>query len=113
MIVVAFRIDRDGGPFGLRKDRGWIMIRAVIDAKHHDRSYVWPQDARIAAPFRPRRHPVHFAVKALGQELREALLHLRSERGSCHRDRIEAERGCRLCESPLDVGRRGQKSRSA
>ena len=49
VIVVAARIDRNAAAHAVFQDRQRIVVRAVIDAEHDDRTHLRPHRARIAA----------------------------------------------------------------
>ena len=72
-----------------------------------------PQRARIAAPGRGRRHPVHVAVSAVGQKAPQPLGRLRNRVGPRDADDVEAVCARGLGERRLERRRIVQKSRSA
>ena len=73
-----------------------------------------PQRARIAAPLGGRRHPVHVAVRAFGEELLEPLLSpRRSASGRVTPTTSKPLRARLLDQRGLDLGGIVQKSRSA
>ena len=71
------------------------------------------QRARIAAPLRARRHPVHVAVRAFGEKAREPLLRLRDRVRPRDADDVEALRARLRSKRGLQRGWIVQKSRSA
>src|SRR4029077_6559699 len=71
VVVLGPRVDRNRTAIPPGQDGQWIALRvlAVVQAQHDDRAYVRPERARTPPPCRSRFHPIHIAVRALGQEM--------------------------------------------
>ena len=69
--------------------------------------------AAIAAALGGRRHPVHVAVRAVGEETLEPRFRLGDGVGPRHADDVEAVRARLLDQRGFDRGGIVQKSRSA
>ncbi len=102
-------IDRDGGAVLLRQRRQRIGVRAVVEPEHDHGADTWPERARDPAPVGLRRQPVHGAVLALGEELRQARRGLGNGVGARDADGIEAL-GLRLGDQPALEGGRGRRA---
>src|SRR5262249_32955218 len=114
VVVIALRIDRDRAVTALAQDRERVIVRPVVHPQHDDRAGVWPQYARVAAPFSGGGHPGHVAVGALGDEAQEAFLRLGYGVWPSDSHDIEALRPGGLDQRRLErCGWLVQKSRSA
>ena len=77
VVVVALRIDRDRASFARLQNGERIATGAVVHAQHDDGAHLRHERAGVAAAFRGRRHPVHVAMRAVGQKAREPLFRQR------------------------------------
>jgi hypothetical protein len=97
----------------LAQDAQRIMVGTVIESEHDDRAHLGPKDARIGPAPGIARKPVHVAMGAVAQKLREALAGSGNRIGPHDADRVEAMLARGVGEPRLDLQRIGQKSRLA
>ena len=113
VIVIAPGVDRDIAGRPVRHFGKGVVLRAIVEAKHHGGPGPVPHGGRMGAALQRRLHPAHLAVPSRLDEMRQPLARTPwLGRGGKAAD-VEAQGCSALTEGVAGVGQHGPLSHTA